>query len=103
MLNFKVIEKATKLDFYDDKAEKILPRDSFLGRGTGGLNIGNKLKVVDAYLLHKMDIDHNKYFEEKPAKYKDVQIDFENPELESETNDRQKATKRGNSRKCVKI
>ena len=41
-------------------------RDYFFGCGTGGLN---KLKVVDTYLLHKMDIDHNKYFEEKPAKY----------------------------------
>ena len=95
----KVIEKATNLAFYDDKAEKILLRDSFFGRGTGGFNIGNKLKVVDAYLLHKMDIDHNKYFEEKPAKYQDVVIDFENPEVESEPNDRQKVAKKGKFQK----
>ena len=57
-----VIEKATQLEFYDDKAEKILPRDSFFGRGTGGFNIGNTLKVVEFYLLNKMKIDHNEFF-----------------------------------------
>ena len=36
-----VIEKATQLEFYDDKAEKILSRDSFFGHGTGGFTLLN--------------------------------------------------------------
>ena len=59
--NGEVIEKATQSEIYDDKGENILPRDSFFGRGTGGFNIGNKLKVVDAYLLNKMSIDQTSF------------------------------------------
>ena len=37
-----VVTKATKLKAYDEKAEEILKRDSYIGRGSGGPNIGNK-------------------------------------------------------------
>ena len=53
--------RATKLACYDEKAEEILARNSFIGRGSGGPNIGNKLKLVEAYLLSKFSIDHNTF------------------------------------------
>ena len=43
-------KKATWLKVYDAKAKEILPRDEFIGRGSGGANIGNRLKIVSAYL-----------------------------------------------------
>ena len=37
-----MVTKATKLEAYDEKAEEILKHDSYIGRGSGGQNIGNK-------------------------------------------------------------
>ena len=76
--NGDILEAPTKLKAYDEKAEKILPRNDFIGSGSGGPNIGNKLKMVSAYLLSKIGLDHNSYCKEIPPRYKDVQIDFEN-------------------------
>ena len=44
---------------YDQTAEKILPRDSYKGRGTGGKEVTNKLRLCAAYLLHQLGKDHN--------------------------------------------
>ena len=73
----KVSEKATRLEVYDEKAEEILPRDSFRGTGTGKANIGNKLKTVSAYLLKKYGIDHNRFAAKIPNNYKPVDINFD--------------------------
>ena len=73
----KVAEKATRLEDYDEKAEEILPRDSFRGTGTGKANIGNKLKTVSAYLLKKYGIDHNRFAAKIPNNYKPVDINFD--------------------------
>ena len=43
--NGVVIKKATELKCYDKKCEEILPRDDFVGRGSGGANIRNKLVI----------------------------------------------------------
>ena len=75
-----VISEATKLDIYDDKAEEILARNDFIGRGSGGRNIGNKIKVLDAYLLKKLNIDHNNFCEEKPTGYRNVDVYFDDYE-----------------------
>ena len=72
-----VIKKATELKAYDKKAEEILPRDLYYGRGSGGANIGNKLKVVSAYLLNKHDVDHNMFAENIPPNYKPVHRNFD--------------------------
>ena len=76
--NGVVIKKATELKAYDKKAEEILPRDVYYGRGSGGANIGNKLKVVTAYLLDKQNIDHNMFADNIPPNYKPVHINFDN-------------------------
>ena len=51
------------------------------------------MKVVDAYLLNKLDIDHNKFFYEKPATYVPVEVDFEDADILSDKNVRAKKTK----------
>ena len=79
----EVIEEATGMKAYDDTANKILPRNQFVGRGSGGANIGNKLKAVTAYLLQKLDKDHNKFFDEKPVDYVPVNINFDDPEAQN--------------------
>jgi hypothetical protein len=73
-----VNDRATNLDCYDAKAEEILARNSFIGRGSGGPNIGNKLKIVTAYLLSKFGIDHNTFANTIPTMYQKVNIDFAN-------------------------
>ena len=78
--NGEIIEEPTKLKAYDVTAEGILPRTDFIGTGSGGPNIGNRLKIVTAYLLSKIGFDHNSYCKEIPANYKDVEIDFDNHE-----------------------
>ena len=65
---------------FDDTAEGILPRTDFIGTGSGGPNIGNRLKIVSAYLLSNIGLDHNSYCKEIPPRYKDVQVDFKNYE-----------------------
>ena len=72
--NGSLIANATPLKLYDEKANEILPRDSYFGRGSGGPNIGNKLKFVAAYLLSKIDIDHNSFAEKIPANYKVLRL-----------------------------
>ena len=72
--------KATKLKAYDEKAEEILKRDSYIGRGSGGPNIGNKLKLVSAHLLGKYAIDHNTFAEVIPGNYKRIDINFDDYE-----------------------
>ena len=73
-----VVTEATPLNVYDDKAEEILPRQSYIGRGSGGQNIGNKLKICASYLLSRHSIDHNTFAEVVPSSYKNVNINFEN-------------------------
>ena len=73
-----VVTEATTLKVYDDKAEEILPRQSYIGRGSGGPNIGNKLKICAAYLLSQHSIDHNTFAEVGPSSYRNVNINFEN-------------------------
>ena len=90
----KVITEATKLEIYDDKAQDILPRNAFIGRGSGGASIGNKLKVVDAYLLSKLKIDHNNFCIDKPATYRPIEVNFEEYEtLFDQPKPREKMTK----------
>ena len=76
----KVLKEATKLKIYDQKAEEILERSKFIGRGSGGPNIGNKLKIVTAYLMQKLGIDHNEHCENVPDDYNRVEINFDNYE-----------------------
>ena len=73
-----VKKRATGLKIYDEKAEEILPRDSYIGRGSGGPNIGRRMKIVSAYLLSQFDIDHNKHAKSIPEHYCDVVVDFNN-------------------------
>ena len=64
-----VTKEPTPLKIYDQKAEEILERTKFIGAGSGGLNIGNRLKVVTSYLLNEIGIDHNEHCEYcQPAK-----------------------------------
>ena len=79
-----VVTKATKLKAYDEKAEEILKRDSYIGRGSGGPNIGNKLKLVSAHLLGKYAIDHNTFAEVIPGNYKRIDINYDYYEKLSE-------------------
>ena len=85
--------RATKLACYDEKAEEILARNSFIGRGSGGPNIGNKLKLVEAYLLSKFSIDQITFANSIPTMYRKVKIDFENYDDLVNTNKRRKPTK----------
>ena len=85
--------KATKLDCYDAKAEAILDRNSFIGRGSGGPNIGNKLKIVEAYLLSKFEIDYNTFANTIPTMYRKVNIDFDSYDDLVNTNIRRKPSK----------
>ena len=78
--NGEIIEEPTKLKAYDDTAEGILPRTDFIGTGSGGPNIGNRLKIVSAYLLSNIGLDHNFYCKDIPPRYKDVEVDFKNYE-----------------------
>ena len=77
-VNGETVKTATKLEYYDEKAEEILARDSYIGRGSGGANIGNKIKLVCAYLLKQVNIDHNSHARTIPSNYRTVEIDFEN-------------------------
>ena len=74
--NGKVLSEATKLKIYDDEAEKLLARSDFIGRGSGGSNVGQKLKILVAYLFSKLNLDHNEFFREKPLGYVPVNVDF---------------------------
>ena len=48
----KLVSSATPLKYYDEFCENILPRDSYLGRGTyKGSNLGSKLQIVIAYIF----------------------------------------------------
>lgn len=71
-------KRATGLKIYDEKAEEILPRDSYIGRGSGGPNIGKRMKIVSAYLLQKLGIDHNRHAKTIPINYSCIEIDFNN-------------------------
>ena len=73
-----ILEEPTKLKIYDTKAEAILPRNDFIGSGSGGPNIGNRLRMVSSYLLRELGFDHNSYCKELPPLYKDVIVDFDN-------------------------
>ena len=73
-----VLKEPTKLKIYDEKAEEILERNKFIGRGSGGPNIGNKLKIVTAYLMKRIGIDHNEHCDDVPHDYNRVDIDFDN-------------------------
>ena len=89
-----VIAKATDLKTYDRKAEEILPRDEYIGRGSGGANIGNRLKIVSAYLLDKHGIDHNDHAVDIPSNYQKVVINLSNyEELANAKNLKSKAIK----------
>ena len=77
-VNGETMKTATKLDHYDKKAEEILPRDSYIGRGSGGPNIGNMIKLVSAYFLSQFNINHNSHARTIPSNYRTVDIDFEN-------------------------
>ena len=55
-----------------------MPRSEFIGRGSGGPAIGNKMKVVIAYLMHKKNLNYNDYCVEIPKTYKPLNIDFNN-------------------------
>ena len=46
---------------YNETAEMILPRDSYKGRGTGGKEVTNKLRLCAAFLLHQLGKDHNNW------------------------------------------
>ena len=46
---------------YNETAEMILPRDSYKGRGTGGKEVTNKLRLCAAFLLHQLGKDHNSW------------------------------------------
>ena len=87
--------RATELKAYNAKAEEILPRDSYIGRGSGGPNIGNKLKVVSAHLLRKLNIDHNEFAESVPSSYRRIEVNFESYDelLEGSNLEAVKATK----------
>ena len=76
----EIIETATPLKIYDEKAENIMARAEFWGRGSGGPNIANKLKMVSAYLLSRLGHDHNVFCEEIPPLYKPLDVDFDRPE-----------------------
>ena len=90
----EVLAKATALKVYDTKAEEILARDEYIGRGSGGQNIGNKLKIVSAYLLQKYEIDHNTFAESVPSNYQKIRINFDDyEELVSTKNIRNKTVK----------
>ena len=73
-----MLKEPTKLKIYDEKAEEILERNKFIGRGSGGPNIGNKLKIVTAYLMKRIGIDHNEHCDDVPHDYNRVDIDLNN-------------------------
>jgi hypothetical protein len=49
----EVVEKATDFNIYDAKAEKILAREDYWGRRSGGPNVSIKMKMVS--ILSKLD------------------------------------------------
>lgn len=71
------MKEPTKLKIYDEKAEEILDRNKFIARGSGGPNIGNELKIVTAYLMRKIGIDHNEHCDNFPSDYNLIDIDFD--------------------------
>ena len=93
--NGDMVPKATKLKAYDEKAKEILKCDSYIGRGSGGPNIGNKLKLVAAHLLGKYMIDQNTFSEVIPVYYKRIDINFDDYEklIEASTNVASKVAK----------
>ena len=71
-----VVCEATKLAMYDDVAERILPRSQYIGRGSGGPNIGRRMQLVIAYLMKKLGLDYNEHCEKVPDSYRPVELDF---------------------------
>ena len=50
---------STPLHIYDAKAQELSDRNLLIGRGSGGPNIGYRLKLVNSYIQGKLGIDHN--------------------------------------------
>ena len=77
----EVLEEATDLEIYDAKAKKIMPREDYWGRGSGGPNVAMRMKMVSGYILSKLEKDHNLYCEVMPPLYKPVEVDFERADM----------------------
>ena len=77
----EVVEKATYMEIYDAKAERIIPREDYWGRGSGGPNVSIKLKMLSGYILSKLDKDHNLYCDVRPPLYKPVEVDFDKEDM----------------------
>ena len=68
LLYMSIMSITGRIDLYDERAEGILPRDGYQGRGTGGEGIAGKLRAVTCYMLEKLGKDHNSFFADvKPS------------------------------------
>ena len=65
-----------KINFYDDVAERILERDHYRGRGTGGEGIAGKLRLVTCYLLQQIGKDYNTFHSGAKPGFRSVVLDF---------------------------
>ena len=68
---------ATELSWYDAGAEAILPRNSFRGAGKDA-GCGQKLRLVCAYLIDKLELDYNMWADHIPDRYIAKKIDWLN-------------------------
>ena len=65
-----------RIDLYDERAEGILPRDGYQGRGTGGEGIAGNLRAVTCYMLEKLGKDHNSFFADVKPGFQLTKLDF---------------------------
>ena len=76
VVNLLYLSLTGRIDWYDETAESILPRDSYQGRGTGGEGIAGKLRMVTCYLLAKIGKDHNSWFSSVKPGFQPTVLDF---------------------------
>ena len=76
VVNLLYLSLTGRIDWYDETAESILPRDSYQGRGTGGEGIAGKLRMVTCYLLAKIGKDHNSWFSNVKPGFQPTVLDF---------------------------
>ena len=65
-----------KTFFPETKKQKGKP--IYRGRGTGGSGVANSLRLCQAYLLEKVEIDYNNWSKTVNSNHKIFEIDFEN-------------------------
>merc|ERR1711936_1071759 len=75
----KLGTEADPLDLYDATAEQILNRKSYHGRGSGKKRIGRKLKLLLAYMMARLGLDHNQFAVSLPDGSSPVLLDWTEP------------------------